>query len=319
MELSVEIQLLKPRPFRCLMIFSIKSILICFLFFTVSYGYGQVVTENKVNYLEFNSAKELHDFFSYKKGNPPLISGHRGGMEPGYPENSIEAFEHVLKNTPAIFEIDPRMTKDSVVVLMHDASLERTTNGSGNLIELTWEDASKLFLKDVNGKLTSFKIPTLEEAISWSKDKTILNLDHKNVPLQVTADLIKRLDAFDHVMITVHKPSEARYYLDQHPDFMFSAFIRTVEEFEAYEEAKIPWTQIMAYVGSLSKAENKNLYDMLHSKGVKVMVSAAPSYDKMERGDTQDEAYRQVFLDGADVLESDYPIRVSKAILHLDQ
>lgn len=70
----------------------------------------------------------------------------------------------------------------------------------------------------------------------------------------------------------------------------------------------------MAYVGSLSKPENIKLYEKLHAKGIKVMVSAAPSYDKMEAGEEQDEAYRKVFIDGADVLESDYPIRVAKAI-----
>lgn len=296
------------------MIRSVKVILISFLVLSVGNVLGQDMNAKKIHAIEIPSAKGLHDFFRYKLDGQPLISGHRGGMEPGFPENSIEALEHVLSFTPAFFEIDPRLTKDSIIVLMHDATLERTTNGSGKLSDLYWEEASELLLKDVNGEITSYKIPTLEEAIIWSKGKTILNLDHKDVPLQMTADLIKKMDAFDHVMLTVHKPSEARFYLNQHPDFMFSAFVRSIEEFEAYEQEKIPWSQLMAYVGSLSKQENRKLYHMLHSKGVKVMVSAAPSYDKMERGEDQNQAYRQVFLDGADVLESDFPIRVSEAL-----
>lgn len=63
---------------------------------------------------------------------------------------------------------------------------------------------------------------------------------------------------------------------------MFSAFIRTKEEFEAYETAQITWSEIMAYVGFWSKPENRDLYEKLHFKGVKVMVSDVPSYDKME-------------------------------------
>ena len=293
----------------------LKSLLLLFLILNLSVDVlGQDKSDRIHHYLKFNSAKELQEFFRYKKEDMPLISGHRGGSEPGYPENSIESFENVLQYTPAFFEIDPRLTKDSVIVLMHDATLERTSNVAGNLNELTWEEVKKLKLKDADGQVTAFRIPTLEEVIEWSNGKTIVNLDHKDVPMQLTADLVKRLDAFDHVMITVHKPSEARFYLDQHPDFMFSAFIRSLEELQAYEEEKIPWDHLMAYVGSFSKPENKKLYKKLHSKGVKVMVSAATSYDKMEAGEEQDEAYKTVFIDGADVLESDYPIRVAKAI-----
>lgn len=277
----------------------------------------QVLESPSLNTIRVESAKDLHRFFRYTGSDVPLISGHRGGMEPGFPENSIEALEHVLEVTTAFFEIDPRLTKDGVIVLMHDAMLERTTNGVGKLIDLTWEEAQQLYLKDVNGKVTPFRIPRLEDVIRWSRGKTIVNLDHKDVPLAMTAALVKKLDAFDHVMITVHKPEEARYYLDQSSDFMFSAFVRSMEEFDSYEKAGIPWGQIMAYVGSLNKPENRELYAKLHDKGVMVMVSAAPSYDKLDDPGEQNQAYQKVFLDGADVLESDYPIRVAKAIKNL--
>ena len=260
------------------------------------------------------SAEELHRFFQYQQGADPIISGHRGSKEPGFPENSLEALEHTLRFTPAIFEIDPRMTKDSVIVLFHDATLERTSNGQGKVIDHTWQELQALRLKDVDGKLTSAKIPLLEEAISWARGKTILNLDHKDVPLAVTAELLIRLEALSHVMVTVHTPEEASFYLSQDPDFMFSAFIRDFAEFTAYEKAGIPWKQIMAYVGPLSKPDNLALYAALHQRGVKVMISAAPSYDKEADPVKRAQFYRDVFSEGADVLESDYPIWVAKAL-----
>ncbi|MCM4173498.1 hypothetical protein DHD32_18640 [Arenibacter sp. TNZ] len=64
----------------------------------------------------------------------PIISGHRGQRATRYAENSIEAFENVIKYAPAFFEIDQRLTKDSIIVLMHNASLERITNGRGKVI-----------------------------------------------------------------------------------------------------------------------------------------------------------------------------------------
>ncbi|WP_087149369.1 glycerophosphodiester phosphodiesterase family protein [Algoriphagus resistens] len=264
-----------------------------------------------------NSAAELHAFFQYQEGNAPIISGHRGGKEPGYPENSLEAMEYTLQFTPAIFEVDPRITKDSVIVLFHDASLERTSNGQGKLIDHTFEELRQLQLMDVNGVLTPYKIPSLEESIAWAKGKTILNLDHKDVPLAVTARTLIDLDALSHVMITVHAPEEAAFYLSQDSRFMFSAFIRNFEELEAYEKAGIPWSQLIAYVGPLSKPENQALYDALHQRGVKVMISAAPSYDKETDVEKRAEDYRKVIIEGADVLESDYPIAVGKAFKEL--
>lgn len=50
------------------------------------------------------SPAQLHSFFHYRQGNAPIISGHRGGTVPGFPENSIEAPENTLHYTPAIFE-----------------------------------------------------------------------------------------------------------------------------------------------------------------------------------------------------------------------
>src|SRR5690554_1062568 len=84
------------------------------------------VNRPELHRLDFETPAELHRFFAYGQGRT-IISGHRGTVEHGLAENCIEGMEAVLQHTPAFFEIDPRMTKDSVVVLMHDATLDRTT------------------------------------------------------------------------------------------------------------------------------------------------------------------------------------------------
>jgi glycerophosphoryl diester phosphodiesterase len=267
-----------------------------------------------LNRIAPKSPEELHAFFRYQPGDAPIISGHRGGTEPGFPENSIEAMENTLRHLPAFFEIDPRWTKDSVIVLFHDDKLDRTSNGSGKVIDHTWAELQALRLKDVNGDLTPYQIPRLADAIQWAKGKTILDLDRKDIPLAVTAKMLIEMDALSHVILTVHSAEQARFYLSKDPRFMFAAFIRDFKELAEYEEAGIPWNQIMAYVGPISKPENRELYDALHSRGVKVMISAAPSYDKEPDTVRRAQEYRNVFLQGADVLESDYPIRVGEAL-----
>ncbi len=58
-------------------------------------------------------------------------------MMPGYPENCIESCEKTLSMMPTFFEIDFSFTKDSVMVLMHDLTIDRTTNGKGRVADYT--------------------------------------------------------------------------------------------------------------------------------------------------------------------------------------
>lgn len=264
--------------------------------------------------IKIKNAQQLHAYFKYTGKDIPLISGHRGGTTKGFPENCIATFENTLRHTPAFFEIDPRLTKDSVIVLMHDATLDRTTTGKGKVADYTWEQLKKLKLKDSDGKVTPYGIPTLDEVIIWSKGKTILNLDIKDVPLEMTAQKLLEHEAFSHVMLTVHTADQAKYYLSQHKDAMFSAFVKTPAALKTYEAAGIPWTQVMAYVGPHNKPENKEMYELLHQRGVMCMISAAPTYDKLPRATARETAYRNIILDGADVIESDLPIEAATAI-----
>ena len=101
--------------------------------------------------LNFKTVEEMYDYFKYAPGKK-VISGHRGTIEEQMPENSIAAMEAVLKHTSAIFEIDPRLTKDAVPIMVHDATLERTTTGTGKVADFTWKELQKLKLKDHKGK-----------------------------------------------------------------------------------------------------------------------------------------------------------------------
>ena len=284
------------------------------LLYLVPIRYTKGQAKSDMNILQIKSVRDLHSFFNFTGNDIMLIAGHRGGMVKGFPENSIATFENTLKHTPAFFEIDPRLTKDSVIVLMHDATLDRTTTGKGKLSDYTFEELKQFRLKDSEGNVTNFTIPTLSEVIEWGRGKTILNLDHKDVPLSMTADLIRKHQAEAYVMLTVHKPEEAAFYLERNKGSMFSAFIRNKKEFEEYEKAKIPFTQMIAYIGPTVKPENQELYTLLNKKGTMCMISAASSYDKLQNLEERKADYQSIVKDGASILETDYPIEAAEAI-----
>jgi len=277
-------------------------------------AFEAAVAQQPLKTIPLKEAADLHRFFAYTPGNQTIISGHRGGTKKGFPENAIEAFENTLQYTQAFYEIDPRLTKDSIIVLMHDATLDRTTTGHGKVGDYTYAELKKLYLKDVDGKVTSYRIPTLAEAIEWARGKTILNLDKKDVPLEMTAAIIKKHQAEAFVMVTVHNAEQAKYYYQQNKNQMFSAFVKTPKALISYEKAGIPHQQMMAYIGPDIKPENQELYKLLHAKGIRCMISAASTYDRLTSPEERAAAYQAIVKDGADVLESDLPIEVSEAI-----
>ena len=265
---------------------------------------------------KFNTVDDTKKFFHYNPKSAPIVSGHRGGDVAGYPENSISAFEHALQAASMMFETDPHLTKDNKIVIMHDATLDRTTLGHGKVKDYTLAEVQAIGMKDFQGNpVPNVHPPSLEEAIAWAKGKTILNLDIKDVPQVQKAEVVKKLNAFAWTLFTVHKADQAKTLYDFDHRALFAAVIFTEEQMKSYEAAGIPWSNIaIAYVGSKNNPENKALYDELHKRGMKVMVAAAPSYDKLPTVQERAEAYRQIIKDGADIIESDHPIEVAAAL-----
>ena len=267
--------------------------------------------QSNKNYISIEDRDQLYDWFRYSPNRDIVISGHRGGMLPGYPENSIEAFEKTLSFMPSFFEIDPRLTKDGVIVLMHDETIDRTTTGTGKLADYTYAELQQFFLKDHEGNVTPYKIPTLKECIEWSQGKTILNLDIKDVPLQVMSDFINSQSA-PNVMYTVRNAKQARFYLDADPSAMFSAWCRNKKEYDEYVKAGIPWSRMMAYIGTIVNPEQQEIYDKLHENGVMCMISVAPTHDKRVGDKNRVKGYKLELSTGCDVIETDYPYLFQK-------
>lgn len=110
-----------------------------------------------------------------------LVCAHRA-YHKFAPENSLESIKKAIEAKIDIVEIDVNTTKDGVLVLMHDNTIDRTTNGTGYIRDFTFAELSTLFLV-MNDSVTTHKIPTLQEVLEISKNKIILNLDIKNVEI----------------------------------------------------------------------------------------------------------------------------------------
>ncbi|MFA6241104.1 MAG: glycerophosphodiester phosphodiesterase family protein [Candidatus Hydrogenedentales bacterium] len=145
-----------------------------------------------------------------------LLGAHRGG-ELMWPENTVLCFKEAAKTFPGILlETDARMTADGAVILMHDGEVNRTTNGTGKIEELTLAqikalDAGYSFTKD-GGATYPYRgkgvtVPTLAEALEAAPDSNFL-VEFKGPAALADAcvKIIRDTKAQDRVLIASFKP-----------------------------------------------------------------------------------------------------------------
>lgn len=122
------------------------------------------------------------------------VAAHRGDWIYA-PENSIDALKHAIFFGADLIETDVRLTKDGKIIVMHDYTVDRTTDGTGTISDLTLEEIQKLHLRNNFGGMTDLKVPTLEEFIEIAKDKILLYLDKASydLPGNEQGHLVKEL------------------------------------------------------------------------------------------------------------------------------
>jgi len=114
-----------------------------------------------------------------------LVAAHRGGYLSAngaiLPENSLLAIARSIDRGTEILEIDLRSTSDGHLVIMHDSTVTRTTNGSGAVSSMTLAQIKALRLRSPDGTITTQQVPTFAEMMAMVKGKAMVNLDKLDV------------------------------------------------------------------------------------------------------------------------------------------
>ena len=273
--------------------------------------------------VRFGSIEELQAYFTYDPGRDIIVSGHRGGMMPGYPENCIESCEKTLSMMPTFFEVDFSFTRDSVMVLMHDLTIDRTTTGKGRVADYTYEELQQFCLVDRDRNVTPYKIPRLKDLLEWGKDKVVFNFDNKYINTRGVSDEVRRASLdyyikqlqpggdwsmYHNIMLSVRSVEEALYYWEHGiRNVMFCVEISSMEHFRAYDASPIPWKYIMAYIRLAVNPDLQPVYDLLHAEGVMTMTSITGSSDKVKNPYDRRVAYLRELVAEPDIIETDYP------------
>lgn len=233
----------------------------------------------RLHCVDAQTPEGLRRLFRYDGQRLPLVSAHRGGAQPGYPENCIATFEHTISKTWSMLEIDLRFTKDGQIVLHHDATLDRTTTGTGPVDVHTLEELRLLRLKDLDGQVTDHQMPTLDEALKWARGKTIVVLDKKKVPVEVCVQKIQEHNAQAYAMIMAYSFDEIRKVYALDPDIMMEVMIGDEKRLNGFDNCGVPWDRVIAFVGH-QPPENRSLIEAIHSRGAMCMAGTSRNLDK---------------------------------------
>jgi glycerophosphoryl diester phosphodiesterase len=119
-----------------------------------------------------------------------FVLAHRGDWR-NEPENSLRGAERTIRMGADMLEVDVRMTKDSVLVLMHDLTIDRTTTGKGNVEDFTLAELKQFYLKECNGEVVAQRIPTFKELMMLCKGRILIVADKGENLIRQIEDVLK--------------------------------------------------------------------------------------------------------------------------------
>lgn len=206
-------------------------------------GANQFQTEDSKAFQKLHSK-----LLDHRKNADLMITAHRGQWR-DYPENSLEAIEEAIEDGAEIVEIDVRLTADGVPVLMHDETVDRTTNGKGKVSDFTLAQIKKLRLKEGLGgataALTEHTVPTLEEAMLVAKDRAIVNLDKGWDIRESMYDVLVKTDTVDHGLFKGSSNVEdAAAFMAKDPEILY---MHIIKDHNANAVDSFPERQPVAY------------------------------------------------------------------------
>lgn len=131
------------------------------------------------------------------------IIGHRGGASIG-PENTLACFNKGIDAGADMIELDIHLTKDNVIVICHDETINRTTNGEGRIEDLTLDEIRKCRVEDADGNLIDQTLPTMDEVFDlFTQKRAAGSMCKLLIEIKRTRDMYQGLEEL--LIQTIHR------------------------------------------------------------------------------------------------------------------
>jgi len=247
--------------------------------------------------------------FLWKGRFPVLIMAHRG-FSGKAPENTLAAFQKAIEIGSDFIELDIRFSKDGHLVVFHDDTLQRTTNGKGKVAEFSLQELKRLDAGFWFGAAFSGeKIPTLREVLDLARGRISLNIELK----KGDQGRYTMTDLADRALEEVQRGGMEQQVLFS--SFDLSAAKRIREKNPAIPVAFItrsPWNspreafggELLLFLNARKTTLNETNLARAHHQGIKIIVWTLDTEDEMEK-----------FISmGVDGIVTDHPDRLIRIL-----
>lgn len=260
--------------------------------------------------------RRIHDEFGRADGKTVLVVAHRG-VHQSAPENSLVAIRNAIALGVDIVEVDVQRTRDGRLVLMHDATVNRTTNGVGVVSQMTLAQVRELRLKMPDGTLTPERVPTLEETMRLARGKCMVTLDKSFRYLNGAMTVLISTGTVDHAIF----PVQADLHFVKGTLEKYSAKIHCLPKVHTVHRAKL-WLEhlkpsvidVTFPIDSLPVIHAQNVR-MIRRAGARVWVNTmfdaecAGLTDRKARKNP-DAAWGRLIDRGVNIIQTDEPRRL---------
>jgi glycerophosphoryl diester phosphodiesterase len=236
-----------------------------------------------------------------------IICSHRGVSHPNQIENSITSMEISLESRILLHEVDLMESSDGVLFLLHDETLDRTTNITGRISDRHSEELAIAELRGVDENL-----PRFSDVLEWAKEnEAYLMLDVKQAPVKKVMDEVQSTDMMDRVMILTFNRERAREAFDYEGDFLVSVLITAEEDIDFYQNMAGNKDYLLAYV---NKTADDSLYEKVNEAGIPIVTDTMGELD--DRANEEGLKVYQDFIHykKPSILVTDYPLLLQQVV-----
>lgn len=247
-----------------------------------------------------------------------IVVAHRADWR-NSPENSIQSIQNCINMGVDMVEIDLKISKDGVLILMHDKTLDRTTTGKGNPEDYTLEELKAMRLRNGAGHKTGHQIPTFEETMLLCKDKVLVNVDKGYDYFKEVYEVLERTGTTEQCLIKAGFPYER--VKTENSDVLEKSIFMPIVNLERADAEEM----IEGYMGKLNPQafelvfanetpEVLRLIEKVRNSGAKLFINAL--WPELSAGHDDDRAIEQnqpneswgwIVNQGAHFIQTDRP------------
>jgi glycerophosphoryl diester phosphodiesterase len=250
---------------------------------------------------------DIRKHFLDANSNVVLVAAHRAAHLED-PENSIPAIQKAIELGVDIVELDVKVSRDGVPVLMHDGTIDRTTTGSGKPSDYTYEEL-KQFRLIHDEETTDQHIPTFDEALKLIKGKIMVDIDLKTDQLDPIIEVIRRNGCENHVFFFDSDYEALDYIKEVDPDFYL---MPRAYSFDMADSAIVQFTPEVIHIDF--KFYTAEVVELIKSNNARVWINALGLPDTAFGTENEDKAMDKILKNGANIIQTDQPELLLKAL-----